>query len=116
MSASPLIEQMLFGLYELDPTGIVLYSRVETESETDAARTDVNGRDFYEEVASFDNVEELRQRIRQFTRSNSPADSFRFDCLYDGQAQSVRVLLARVRERAGEDRTRSVLVHIRKST
>lgn len=104
----------LLGLFELDAAGTVLYSRAEDDGARACAGRDVAGRNFYEEVAHFFNVEEFRRRVTQFVRGASPADSFRFDCLYDGGPLPVRVLLARIRERASADLTKSVLVHIRR--
>jgi hypothetical protein len=103
-----------FGLFELDPSGMVLYSRPDSEGETGWIRPDVAGLNFYEEVAPFCNVEEFRRRVVQFTQGVSPADSFHFDCEYEGGTLTVRVLLARIRERLSNDRTKSVLIHIRR--
>lgn len=116
MSARLLAEQNLFGLFELDDAGTVLYSRIEPDGETRtvAPVPDVAGRNFYEEVAGFENVEEFRRRVTQFTLSASPADNFHFDCRYEDDALPVRVLLARIRERVDHERTKSVLVHIRR--
>ena len=114
MISPPHAKQKLFGLFELDPAGTVLYSRIEPEVRSDGAPPDVSGRNFYEEVAPFENVEEFRLRVSQFASGASPADNFNFNCRYDDCALPVRVLLARVRERTSQSRTKSVLVHIRK--
>jgi hypothetical protein len=74
----------------------------------------VTGRNFYEEVAPFDKVEELRQRIGQFRQGTSPAEHFNFDCRYSDGALLVRVLLTRLNERANDERAPSILMHIRK--
>jgi hypothetical protein len=116
MSASPLTDQKLFGLFELDPAGTVLYSRVEPDGEPPGSSPDFAGRNFYEEVAPFGNVEELRGRVARFAEGPRPADGFSFDCQYEGGPLPVRVLLARVRERSSRERTKSVLVHIRKDS
>jgi hypothetical protein len=116
MSVSPATKQKLFGLFELDPSGTVLYSRIEPEAKSDGLPPDVAGRNFYEEVAPFENVEEFRRRVSEFASGASPADNFYFNCLYGDSAQPVKVLLARVRERTSQSRTKSVLVHIRKGT
>lgn len=115
MSASPLTGEELFGLFELDEAGTVLYSRIEHDGEPRAAWPDVSGRNFYEEVAPFDNVAEFRRRVAEFTGGASPADSFKFDCRCGDSVSPVKVLLARIRERVNHDRTKSVLVHIRKA-
>jgi hypothetical protein len=104
----------LFGLFELDTAGTVLYSRIEPDGQPTGAPPDLAGRNFYAEVAPFHNVEEFRRRVTQFTAGASPTANFKFDCQYGDCAQPVKVLLARIRERADGRRTKSVLVHIRK--
>jgi hypothetical protein len=112
MSTSLLKQQQLFGLFELDPAGTVLYSRVEPEG--DGAAPSVAGQDFFNEVALFANAEELRRRISAFTNSEAQADNFHFTCLCDGGPLLVKVLLACIRERSNGRHTKTVLVHIRK--
>ena len=110
MSASVMTGQELLGLFELDDAGKILYYR------TDSAgiSPDMTGHNFYDEIAPFENVEEFRQCVTDFTRSAKPADSFDFACHYDGSDHPVRVLLARISERANRNNTKSVLVHIRR--
>lgn len=110
MSVSLLTAQELLGLFELDAVGKVLYYRM------DSAGTppDMTGHNFFDEVARFDNVEEFRQCVTDFTLGAKPADSFDFDCHYDGSDHPVRVLLARICERVNQSNTKSVLVHIRR--
>ncbi len=110
MSVLPTTGEELFGLFELDEAGTVLYSRIEPAG----TGSNMAGRNFYDEVAPFENVAEFRRHVTEFTRSASPADSFKFDCRYMGCVCPVKVLLARIRERTSNERTKSVLVHIRK--
>jgi hypothetical protein len=114
MSVSLLNTQELFGLFELDADGTVLYYRIEPRMEPDGTSPDMTGYNFYE-IMPFENVEELRQCVTEFTHGVSPADSFNFNCRYGGRVQPVKVLLARILERVNHDRTKSVLVHIRRS-
>ena len=109
MSASLLTVQELLGLFELDNAGKVLYYRMESP----VTSPDMTGRNFYDDVAPFENVEEFRQCVTDFTRGAKAADSFDFDCHYDGSDHPVRVLLARICERVNRNNTKSVLVHIR---
>lgn len=114
MSASPRTRPELFGLFEIDRAGIVLYSRAEPDGKAGGAPPDVAGRDFFAEVAAFENAEELRQRIDGFTRGGGHADNFHFVCRLGADSLAVKVLLARIRERTNGNRTKSVLVHIRR--
>lgn len=99
----------LLGLIELDQAGTVLYSRLERGG----ASPDINGRNFYSEVASFRNTEDFHRLIDDFAKGHAQTNGFNFTCDYDAGAVRVRVLLARIRERANGERTKSILVHIR---
>jgi hypothetical protein len=114
MSTSLDNQQKLFGLFELDPAGIVIYSRIEPDGDGNQAAPNVAGHDFFEAVAPFVNAEELRRRIRDFTNSNGQADNFHFTCQCDNGPLPVKILLARIRENSNGRHTKSVLMHIRK--
>ena len=111
MSASLLTAQELLGLFEIDGTGKILYYRRDSPSTS----VDITGQNFYDEVAPFENVEEFRQRVTDFTRGAKAADSFDFDCHYEGSDHPVRVLLARICEHVNRNDTKSVLMHIRRA-
>ena len=114
MSTVSQIHDKFFGLVELDPTGKVLYSRIECDGGAGASRPDVTGRNFYTEVAPFRNMGEFQHRLDSFNRSSQQADSIRFTCDYEDGPLGVKVLLARIRERSEHGVTKSILVHIRK--
>ena len=110
MSVSLLTAQELLGLFELDAVGKILYYRMDSAGTS----PDMTGHNFYDEVAPFENVEEFRQCVTDFTQGAKAADSFDFDCHYDGSDYRVRVLMARICERVDRNNTKSVLVHIRR--
>jgi len=114
MSASPTTEQELLGLFELDDAGKVLYYRKDLGGEPSGTSPDIVGQNFYNEVAHFENVEEFRRCVTEFTRSATAADSFYFDCRYGGSAQRVKVLLARISESVNRENTRSILVYLKR--
>jgi hypothetical protein len=114
MNASLLDQQKLFGLFELDPSGIVLYSRPEPDAETGGPAPDVSGRNFFREVAPFENAEEFRRRVINFINGDGQADNFLFTYRCDDGPRPVKVLLARIRERSSGTRTKSILMHIRR--
>jgi CheY-like chemotaxis protein len=118
-SASPgreaVTARKLYGLFELDPAGTVLYARVEPDGTPQpGAAPDHTGRNFYTEVAPFRNVPEFKERLEAFSQGSQPAHSMGFTCDYEDGPLLVRVLLARIRERSQADATKSVLVHIRR--
>ena len=115
MRNSLLDRQKLFGLFELDAVGTVLYSRIESDGDRSVAGPNVAGHNFFDEVIPFENVEEFRERINSFTHSDGQVSNFNFICQLNNESLSIRVLLARIRERSNGDSTKSVLVNIRKA-
>jgi|SRR5215213_2290397 len=113
MSASVMTGQELLGLFELDDAGRVLYYRRDSDGIQGGTSPDIAGHNFYDEIAPFENLEEFRRHIAEFTRGAKAADTFDFDCRYQDSAHPVRVLLARICQRLNRNNTKSVLVHIR---
>ena len=114
MSAA-IVNQKFFGLMELDATGMILYSRIERDGGRHLFPTNVTGRNFYTEVAPFQNIEEFQKCMESFMQSSLQANSIIFTCQYEDGPLKVKILLARVRERSGGDVSKSILVHIRKA-
>ena len=105
----------LFGLFELDSEGTVLYTRLEPDGGVPpVGAPDYTGRNFHAEVVPFRNAVEFRSRLDEFSRGLQPAHSMDFTCDYEDGPLLVRVLLARIRERSQADVTKSILVHIRR--
>ena len=115
MGASTLANQKFFGLLELDASGQVLYSRIERDGRAEGPAVDITGRNFFSEVAPFKNVGEFQRCLDSFSKSSQQANSIHFTCQYEDGPQNVKVLLARIRERSEHDRTKALLVHIRKA-
>jgi hypothetical protein len=99
----------LLGLVELDRAGNVLYAKLER----DQKRRDLNGLNFFSDVAPFNNVEEFRRRLDSFANGHELAQSFNFTCDFDDGSVPVKVLVARISERDNRGQVKSILVHIR---
>lgn len=113
MSSLILTPQKLFGLLELDLAGTVLFSKLEGDEKLVGGATDVVGRNFFCEVATFLNVAEFRQRLETFDNGHERTNSFMFNFNYEDGAVPVKVLLARLRE--DTKYPESVLVYIKKT-
>src|ERR1044071_8684833 len=114
MSVSPMTTQELLGLFELDAAGKVLYYRKDLAGEPGGTSMDIVGQNFYNEVAGFENIEEFRRCVTEFTRSATAADSFEFECRYGEFGHRIKVLLARIRESVNQNNTKSVLVYLKR--
>lgn len=109
-----LISQSLFGLFELDSTGKVLYSKVESDGIFDNRKTALTGLNFYDEVITFKNVNEFRRHLDYFANSSDSVENFKFKCLFDDGCQEVKVRLVRVCEREYDGTAKLTIVDIRK--
>jgi hypothetical protein len=74
----------------------------------------MTGWNFYTEIAPFRNVGEFQHQLDLFSRGQQPASSLDYTCQYEDGPLTVRMLLTRIRERAEQNTTKSILVHIRK--
>ena len=109
------LQDETLGLFELNDTGTVIYSSVEYANGSLAVDVeDQNGRDFFTEVATFTNVEELRRRLEVFKADLVPARSFDFVCQYEFGPIPVRVLLARLGQQI-DGQPHSFLIHLKRS-
>lgn len=103
----------IFGLFEIDDAGTVLYARRRINDELSEADPQIAGRDFFNEVAGFHNTGELRHHFRRFIVSGRPVDSFVFNCLYDTETVQTRIFMTRAHESDSEIKAGIVILEIR---
>ena len=103
----------MFGLFELDDSGNVLYSRAHPIGRRDSAASSTVGQNFFREVAKFENREDLRSHFRQFIASRSPADNFKFDCVFGQRTVKARISMIRGHEADAEHSADIVIMDIR---
>ena len=102
------------GLFELDTSGTVMYSKVVSDGYSANARNNFVGRNFFDEVAPFKNIEEFRRRFRYFAQSSDSAQKFNFTCQFDEQPVEVKVMLTHICEREYDASAKLIIVDIRK--
>jgi len=103
----------MFGLFELDDSGNVLYSRAHPIERRDSTASSTVGQNFFREVAKFENREDLRSHFRQFVASRSPADNFKFDCVFGQRTVKARISMIRGHEADAEHYADIVIMDIR---
>lgn len=114
MSATTTTRKKLLGMFELDSSNTVVYSRFEGEGRgAERAAHDISGASLFDAAEPFSNSEEFRRRINSFRSNGAHADSFDFTFDYEDGPVPVRVLMARVRESSDGDSAKSVLIHVR---
>ena len=104
----------IFGLFELDLMGTVLYSRVDSNNSSASLPPSLVGLNFFDEVAPFQNSEEIRRRFRYFAKGTNSADKFTFTSQTNEQPMEVKVLLTQIKEREFNNSEKFIIVDIRK--
>jgi len=104
----------IFGLFELDLMGKVMYSRVDSNDSSVNLPANLIGLDFFDEVAPSADSEKLRQRFRYFAKGSDAADRFTFTSQVDEQPTEVKVLLTQISEREYNGNEKFIIVDIRK--
>ena len=118
MKVITLSTQKFTGLIELDEAGKVLDFSPDGDASgapKDDAIAQITGHDFFSEIAPFDNVNELRRRFDYFMGSNREIESFNFACQCGKNLLSVRVMMVRIHDELDKDRTKSILIQIKKA-
>jgi len=109
------IEPEVFGFFELSDEGTVLYSRAGSGASSNAALAQLVGRNFFDEVAPFENTEEFRRCLNRFIKSNFPSENFNFTCQVKNQNIPAKIKLVRVIERSSSERAQTTIVDIRRA-
>lgn len=102
----------IFGLFELDTAGTVMYSKVDPHTSSVNPATSLIGRNFFDELASFENVAEIHQRFRYFAKGSDAAEKFTFTYLYERQPVAVKVMLMQISQREYDERGKVIIVDI----
>lgn len=109
------LQELPFGLVELDAAGTVLYFNPDNKEAAQPAPSLV-GRNFFTDVKPVAEAEEFQRQIRSFRRGKAPSQSFNFTFEAGGDGSlAVRVLLARIHEQSVDGGRDSLFVHIRKN-
>ena len=109
-----LFEQNSACLFELSDSGTVLYCRIDAHGQINELLENAVGRNFFDEVAPFENTEELRPLLNRFVKSNYSSERLSFACRVKNQIVPTKIMLVRVSERSGGMRGKTTIVDIRK--
>src|SRR5688572_25830867 len=99
----------VFGLYELTDDGTILYSRPRSEEGLRPPIAEAIGRDFFRDIARFQNTDDLRRHFRRFITDDRSVDTFVFDCLFDTEVVRAKIFMTRAHE-TDYDRTGGIVI------
>jgi photoactive yellow protein len=101
-----------FGLFELDPAGTVIRYSPASETAPTVAAQDIWGRNFFTEIAPFEQVVGFRLRFHSFMESGQAVERFTTTFAHEQQNIKVQIMLAHITERSDRGRKRLALVRI----
>ena len=104
----------VFGLFELNTAGMVLYSRIDAQDSSIGSQTNLIGLNFFDEVAVYEAASELRRRFRYFANGNDPAEKFTLTYLSEQEPVEVKVLLTQISHREYNEKEKLIILDIRK--
>ena len=108
--AAERIDNDIIGLFELDNSGTVLYRRpVENNVLLGCSEPQAVGKDFFQDVVSFQNRDDLKRYFKRFVTSDRSVDNFIFDCLCNDETIKTRISMTRGSE-SGSDRNANIVI------
>lgn len=105
----------IFGLFELDLAGTVMYSKIDPENSSGRLPPNLIGLNFFDEIAPFQNSEEIRRRFRYLAQSSDSADQFTMIYQADEKSLKAKVMLTQINEREFNGNQKFIIVDIRKA-
>lgn len=116
LEALPTVKPELYGVFEISDDGTILYSRQKSagaDKFSSEKAPQMIGRNFYDEIALFENAEEFRQCVNRFIKSEFSSKNFIFECRINGHNFPVKIMLVRVTDRMSDERAKLTIVDIR---
>lgn len=109
------LQPRIFGVFELNETGTILYSRFQGSDAYTNFTESIVGRNFFEEFADFGDCESFRLRFKNFLRSRQSVDSFHFYCCFDTETVDAEISMTRGHEARDSQPSDFVILDIRKT-
>lgn len=109
-----LTPRSLFGVFELDTDGTVLYCGKVENSHLTELQPDLVGRNLFEELADFEESSKLQKRFKRFVNDSRPTDNFNFSFYIQEKVIEAKIMMVRVHVRSNEKNGDLIVVDIRK--
>lgn len=106
--------QLIFGCFELDLSGTVLYSKTPADGVFGVRKSSVVGENFFEKLLPPANSEEFRRHFKNFANSRKAMDKIIFDFRFENDSVKAKVLFMQVKEREFDQYKRLIIVDVRK--
>jgi photoactive yellow protein len=99
-------------MFELDAAGVVIHYSPATDEKRDAPNESIVGRNFFDDLASLGQVEELRGRFLSFMAHGDSVERFTISFPYNQSSIKVQIVMAHLIERSERGRERFALIRL----
>lgn len=103
----------IFGIFELSDDGTILTSLIRENGRYTTPVAKMVGKDFFDDIADFENTFDLRKHFRNFITSRKAFDIFDFQCEYPQQTLRTRISMTRGTETDFDHSNGIVIMDIR---
>jgi photoactive yellow protein len=104
--------QIPFGMFELDAAGVVIHYSPAAEEKRDASIKGIIGRNFFDELISIRQVEELKGRFHTFMADGNSVERFSLSFLFNQESIKVQIVMAHLIERTEKGSERFALIRL----
>jgi photoactive yellow protein len=106
------ISQIPFGLFELDARGVVVHFSPVMEEHRDAFAQSIIGRNFFDDLFSISEVEELKSRFLNFMADGASVERFTVSFDYNESSVKVQIVMAHLSEKTEQGHERFALLRM----
>jgi photoactive yellow protein len=99
-------------MFELDATGKVVHYSAASEEKKDTPANNILGRNFFDELISISQVEELKSRFLRFMADGTSVERFTISFPYNQESIKVQIVMAHLSEKTEKGRERFALVRL----
>jgi photoactive yellow protein len=101
-----------FGMFELDAAGTVVHYSAASEEKKETLANSILGRNFFDELISISQVEELKSRFLKFMANGTSVERFTISFPYNQETIKVQVVMAHLSEKTEKGRERFALIRL----
>jgi photoactive yellow protein len=106
------ISPIPFGLLELDAAGVVVHYSPATEAKRETLSGEIVGKNFFEELTTIAQVEELKRRFHSFMADGDSVERLSLSFSFNGESIKVQIVMAHLIERTERGRERFALIRL----
>jgi hypothetical protein len=101
-----------FGMFELDAAGLIVHYSPVSEEGRAALQNKMVGRNFFDDLGSFSQVEELRRRFLNFMSVGTSVERFSINFNRNLESVRVQIVMARFSEKSERGRESFALIRL----